>query len=587
MTLSAAIVSRNYHEALALTASLAARDRRGRGYQIAADDPELLELCQSVVGHETVVWLLQAEPFAPDVYRPVLEAVLDEVRRELFPDTRKKRFLSLDALDADQASAVLDRAVGGDAPGDPSSQQADVDWLLAGLPDDDAAWLRDAILPRIPAWRRHLVRLEAARGGSGREDAVVAVRRNVALLRRFFPDGDIVPHGVVDGRAPLAENTIRDVYLQVYLGLAPTFPPFFLAADPETRAAVMTRTLVEEILESDPERVLETADESFCIAHKLQAVYRHFNYSLNRLLGNAWPDRIPPWWNSRSAPSYWDNPAHRVGAVRWLVEWRLGLSPESLFKTGPSRADFSAHGLSYMFNRHYNSVSKALAEAYPEREPWELGKVPFEFWTDESAARAVCWLVARKGWAVAELPEMVAAGRFTRKTFSEFGLATLFERRFRRSIARAVEAAWPGRFQPWEIGKVPAGYWNRPANVYRASHWLAAREGLRDDEILPAIRQRRLTAADMARYGVGRVLRRLFGSDLEGMFAPLVLRERERRLVDHKIHRKLRRLQRRERVRSLVDLLLHGLFVHDAELGSRRNRAPYERIERRRHLTRD
>jgi len=573
--LSAAQVSKNYQECYRLTGHLLTQKFSQRGFEADPDHPEFVELCQSVVGHESVVLLLQSEPFAATLYRPALEQAIDEVKRLLFPDARKKRFVSIDSLETEFLSSAeasyspeTERQIETESSPGGNSEQV-LALLKQHIAPDLFEYLHGALLDRFPGGLENIGLLLRSHRADTPRLPFREIEAKLRLLRQFYPGGDIQFTGRMNGLESLTDAEVAQAYLNVYIGLERSFPANFLQREGERRAALLVRFLIEQILNARPEAILEQKDETFFIRHKLQNVYRFFNYSANRALGNAYPDLIHPWQQSRSASQYWEKAHHRVKAIRWLVEQRLGIGPAELYKHSVSKDDFIRHGLSYMFNCYYNSVSKALAEAYPQLQPWELGKVPFEFWNEETIARAIRWVVAKKGWAVEELPAKLRAKEFNRKVFSEFGLATVFEKKLSRNIYRAVSAAWPGRFELWELGKVPSEYWESPTNVYFASKWIAEREGIKESEIVQAIRGKRLSLGVLCK---GR---------LEAIFAPLFWKEQREFLQEHKLLRKAKALKNSQRKSNLLDFFLYGLFWQDVEKNSLETMRRYERIAHR------
>ncbi len=578
--LAAGQISQNYQDSYALTSELLQQDFGKRGYTVDPAGAEFNDLVQTVLGHPPVVACLQHIRFERQRYEPVLREAIDAVKRAFFPDVRKKRFLSLDALESDflVAPSPEERAASEHLPG-PAAARVWQD-LLAPLAPAARAYFLERLLPNYPELTRYF-----AVGGRRRQQALETsppgFAAKIELLQRFYPDGILRFSTTWSADTALCERQIIDTFLNVYLGIERSFPLNFLQRDGARRAAVMVRFLVTEILQTRPEAILAARDETFFIRHGLQNVYRFFNYSANRALHNAFPEMVPPWLHSRCEDQFWEDPSHRIEAVRWLVERRLGIAPEELYRRPVTKADFAGNGLSYLFNQYYNSVSRALAAAYPHLQPWEVGKVPFDFWTGETAGAAIRWMIAQKGWRVEELPKRVRRREFTRKTFSEFGLATLFEKKFAKNIYRAVSAAYPGRFQPWELGRVPSEYWSDAGNVYRASSWIAAKEGLAGPEIAPAIRKRRFTLQHLGKYPIGNALKKWCGGRLERIFAPIFWQEHQVYLAEQKLLRKINALKNAEQQCGLVHRVMYGLFYFDVQRTARRNRQRYERLARR------
>ncbi len=580
MSLSIKQVSQNYQECYRLICRVMESHLGRQGHEADLSRPEIVELCQSVLGHEPVVRLLQQKPFRESVYQSVVQQAVDEVKKMLFPDVAKKRFVSIEAVGEKGWHC-----------------ETQIEWedeqLSVSHPERVITYLQEHLSP--PSFRyltevliaRQKIPLPYGTGSTGHSRSSLSslpieqIEQKLKLLRRFYPEGEIRDTSRLNGLEDLTESQVIHAYLNVYLGIERFFPPNFLQKDGENRAALLIRFLIEEILQTHPETVLRQKDETFFIRHKLQNVYRFFNYSANRALRNAYPDLIHPWLGSRCSTQYWEKTEHRAEAIRWLVEDRLGLSPQQLFKANISRDDFARNGLSYMFNQYYNSVSRALGEAYPHLQPWEIGKVPFDFWTDERAAQAIRWMIARKGWQMAELPEKVRRKEFTRKTFTEFGLATLFEKKFSRNFYRVISAAYPGEFYPWEFGKIASQYWETPSHVFEASRWIAEQEGIPEEQIPPAIRQKRLGNHIFRKYSIGTALKKWCGGKIEQMFAPWLWREHQFFLREHKLLRKIKTLKKQQKADHLLYYLLYGFFFYDVQLNNRETDMRYERIANR------
>lgn len=574
MSLTTDVISRNYQSTLQLVETLLRRDFRQRGYdsEISA---ELDDLCLSVIGHEPVVLLIQQVPFEPSVYQPLILSAIDEVKRLFFPDIRKKRFVSIDALNGDTEWLADEPEIAEESP-----QPELADALENLISRESCEYLQKIIAPVFPEWQHQLSYWWQSAQNRSFAEIAESIEQRLQLLKTHFPSGNFVNFAQIDSGQLLSDAEIRHIFLQFYLGMERSLPVAFLQTDGDNRAAMMVQTLFET-LQLSPEHVLDQKDETFFIRHKLQSVYRYFNYSANRVLLNAFPAAIAPWQNSKIAPQFWDDPQNRVDAICWLVEKRLKLNPDALFRNSPGRDDFAANGLSYMFNTFYNSVSRALAEAYPEKQPWELGKVPFEFWNNDTAAAVIRWMIDQKNWHPDELPEKVRTRELTRKTFSEFGLATVFEKRFAKNIFRAISAAFPGRYYPWELGKVPGSYWEAPENVFSASRWVAEKAGIPETEIVPAVRQSRLTWQEFSQHSIGAVLKKHAKGDLVRMFAPQFWRSRREQLKEHKLLKKINHLKQAEHKTNLFHLLLYGLFYSQIQQSAHQNIQRYQRLERR------
>ncbi|HEM49410.1 MAG TPA: hypothetical protein ENO27_04270, partial [Caldithrix sp.] len=99
MQLSRKEISQNYFEALKLALKLIHQTRRENGYSADLSPDLLTELAQSAAGSESIVNLIQSKAFNPDAYQPFLLEAIDQVKKQLFPDVKKHRFISLSQTD--------------------------------------------------------------------------------------------------------------------------------------------------------------------------------------------------------------------------------------------------------------------------------------------------------------------------------------------------------------------------------------------------------------------------------------------------------------------------------------------------------
>ncbi len=583
MPLTSDQISQNYKKCFDLAVKLIAQSNRTRGYEIDKSNQQLIDLAQSVTGDENIVRLIQDTLFNPPEYEPALRAAIDTVKNELFFDVNKKRFLSLDKHNLDfliynnpsETETVVDLR-------DEDQELKLLNILESKLSQNGFTYLKNRILPQISDWQIGIRRLFHLKNIEIKEQELSKIENKIKLIRRFYPKGNIPVTSNLDGREPLDEKQIINCYKNVYIEIEPRFPPYFLQNNGQRRAALLTRFLIEEILQSNPETILKQKNETFFIRHKLQNIYRLFNYSANRALGNAYPALIPPWLHSRAQENYWEKEENRMHAIRWLVEKRIGITAQCFRKAYIPRKVFAENGLSYMFNKYYNSVSKALKSAYPAMEPWELGSVPLDYWTEENSARAVRWIIDQNNWQPNELAGLVRKKIFTRKTFSEFGLATLFEKKFGKNIFSAVSIAYPGKFHPWQFGNVASDYWDENKNIYHASKWIVRQEGIDEKEIPKAVRSKRINFNIFKKYSIDAALKRLSKGSLERLFEPYFWREHRRCLEEYKLLFKLNGLIRSEKgANFFTNYLLYGFFTPAVQRVSNDYAARYERMFRR------
>lgn len=561
----------NYQQILLIADELLARRLQVRGYHHRPDSEALNDVKLSVAGNEAVVRLMTTAAWDRDLYLPVIERELEILQKELLPDLARKNVVSLEG-NYDWLGEVVDET----PESRPSApDELETASLMAKIPPDINDYLNTVLLPMLgedgPGFPGRIVSAIIS------DDSCLA---KLKLLQRFFPEGGCLL-SLPENRSATGDDQLKKAYILELLGIKGTLPANFLDNDGHRLSAVLVKFLIDEILHEQPEDILARNDNQFFARHCLQNVYRYFNYSTNRVIANAYPGLVQPWVNSKSDANYWNNRDHRVEAIRWLVECRLAINPAELYQAKIARNDFASNGLSYMFNQFYNSVSRALREAYPEFSIWELGKVPSSYWTTETGGEAIRWMINKCNWPLSELPALIRSGDFNRKTFSKFGLATLFERHFSRSIYQALDAAYPGRFQIWEVGKVPRDYWRSRKNIYRAACWVAGKEGIGPSEIPAALRRGKLGAAIFHKYGIPAVLHKWSGGDLSVAFAPALDNAYMVYRTEKKLLRKIRDLKTEHLQFGFIYYLVHGFFLADVHRMRKENARRYDRIARR------
>ncbi len=527
-TLSHQQVSDNYHHGYDLALELIREQSSGFGLELP---DELAEIAQSVFGCEQLVRLIQTTPFDRATYEPIIRAEIARLSKTLFPDVGKRHFISIDKL-RDEYDVEFESAPDELISPEPAVSEHEVLRYLQGrIHPDNYTYLQRLFdtgsESREFAWNDKIFHLI--------DQSIPYLEEKLAYMRKLYPQG--LPPGMQEIRTdePLSEESIVECYKNVFLGLRKRFPVNFLTHQTLFRCAVMTRFAVERILERDPLTVVrECTAEQFSTVG-LRSVVRYFNYSVNRMMRNAYPGLLLPWEESHVEDGFWSDVHNRRMAVRWLVEEKLAIPREELVAAirddRIKKNHFLDHGLSYMFAMYYKSVSRAVGDTYPHLMPWELGSVPNSFWQGEeghkNVARAIQWMIRQLQIPIHLVPARIKDKTICRETFQRFGLSTVFERVFKKNMYLTINAAFPGLFEIWEVGKVPSEYWDDMMKAYRAALWVSQKERVPIHDIPKAIRTRRLRKDTFARYGLNSLLRNVFEDDLWKAFLPYILPNRE------------------------------------------------------------
>lgn len=384
---------------------------------------------QSIIAYPKIVDLIQKNDFDEHLFKgPLLEAI-EVTRKELFPDLARKRFMPLDAL-AD--TLIVD--------------EDDTEIIKSALKFEDLSDVKIHALPEKAAGK-------------------------IKLLKKLYPDFIIPDTSKLNSDEALSENEIIQIYKNILLGIEKSFPVNFLKYDALNRSKVLVTFLVEKILCFNAVNIQSKLTIELLQKYNLSNICRFFNYSDAAVLHNAYPE-IYPLWAGHCPSGFWDNKTNRIKAVKWLVEVKMSVDISGPGKIVVSEKDFILNGLSYLFKQKYNSVSRALHEAYPLLKPWQTGSLPFSYWNNQNAAQAINWMFKRLDWTADELPLKFKTGELNRKTFSQFGLAGLFEKKFNCSFFKAIDCAFPGKFRYWEFQNVSESFWRNPENIILLKNWL-------------------------------------------------------------------------------------------------------------------
>jgi hypothetical protein len=158
----------------------------------------------------------------------------------------------------------------------------------------------------------------------------------------------------------------------------------------------------------------------------------------------------------------------RREAVRFLVEEVLCKDPRDV-----SQKDFRAHRLSGLLSRYYRkSPWRAVSDAFPELDikPWEMKVTPPGFFDDiGNRVDAVRWLVER----TCGDPRLLGG-----RCFHASRLTGLRDHQYGGSTYAAVCEAYPELdIEPWEMAKMPMGFYDEAENRTAAVRWLVETTG--------------------------------------------------------------------------------------------------------------
>ncbi len=589
-------ITNNYYAGYQLALDMIQDKQESLGFRSGGLDPEIVDLAQSVFGCESLVNLIQTTLFDKNVYTAVIEKELVTIGKSLFPDVGKRRFVSLDKLHDDYSIDIPGETTDTNHWEQPSYEQHEISRL------EVLDYVRNKLSPEN---FDYLEKLFSRQTGSEREfiwneqifqmidKSLSYMETKLTDIRRLYPDGDPFDQEEIRVKSRLTDEQIIGCYKNVYLGIYTRFPVNFFSTDADYRASVITRFAVDNILSLHPLDVIRQKTIPELSSLGLRSIIRRFNYSLPRLIRNAYPDLLMPWEEGHVDDGYWNDPGNRRLAIQWLMEEKLKIPkpdiPKSIRNDEINKSTFVESGLSYLYNQFFKSVSKAIGFAYPEFKPWELGSVPNSFWDgDEGRQRimqAVHWMVRQLNIPISGIPDAIQNKTISRTSFQQYGLSTVFERIYRKNMFQLINTVYPNQFEMWEIGRVPPEYWDNVINGYRASLWVARKEKISEKKIAAAIRQGKLNKLTFAKYGLGGMLKKLFDCDLRAAFLPYLLtyqKDISSLLREAMLLSLIQMRIRQIRSQGFLNRLFKGLFFRPLTASIERGQLrTYDRIKKR------
>ncbi|HMA36918.1 MAG TPA: hypothetical protein VKY74_20860 [Chloroflexia bacterium] len=403
-----------------------------------------------------------------------------------------------------------------------------------------------AVVPGIRPWRQGRVPNGWWKGLDATEHAQAATRQMIGELGWGGLSADELAlrvrtatfraHGLqgmlkhIYGDSPYA--ALADLYPQLQpwqMDVAPN--GYWLDAEGRGRARRATRWLLARLglLGRPPAEIAAALNAPLFTAHglsgMLQIVYNNSPYAALVDLDPA----IQPWQMGMAPAGYWQGPIgqeHARTATRWLLE-QLGLATADPHHIG-AQVDldtFATWGLGGMVMVVYeNSPYAALADVVPGLQPWHMAVAPNGYWLDaagrEHARAATRWLLTQRGLSAGSLPAITRV--LDAEAFAGAGLGGMLRSVYGGSPHAAV-LDLDLAVQPWQLGKVPAGYWQGargPEHARAATRWLLEQLNLSTAD--PTTILETVTARVFQRLGLGGMLSAVYADSAPAALAAVL-----------------------------------------------------------------
>jgi hypothetical protein len=143
--------------------------------------------------------------------------------------------------------------------------------------------------------------------------------------------------------------------------------------------------------------------------------------------------------------------------IKYLINDILNLKEEEI-PLKVSVKTFSDYKLKGMLSNIFDgSPYKAINLAYPNRfNQWEFKNTSINFWNLENAKIATKWLIEEK----LKWNDETLFSNLTMKVFFDNGLGGMLINFFGGSPYKAINNAYPEKYEPWQFEKTHNNYWN-------------------------------------------------------------------------------------------------------------------------------
>lgn len=208
-------------------------------------------------------------------------------------------------------------------------------------------------------------------------------------------------------------------------------------------AAEILRYLIENIFKWNDDEIIKKYSATILRKNKLSGLLAEvFDNSPYQALNAAYPGRFEK-WDKYISKKHWSK-EKIIKTAKWLFEVKLKWSDEEIKKNFTLKT-LKENDLKSLCECEldYCSPWKIINLAYPGRfKEWELASTPKNYWTIETGILAVKWLFEEKlSWS-----EDLIKKNLSVKVFTENGLRGLLRSIFKDSPFRAIDAAYPNRF---------------------------------------------------------------------------------------------------------------------------------------------
>jgi len=265
-----------------------------------------------------------------------------------------------------------------------------------------------------------------------------------------------------------------------------------------------TKWLIEEQLKWSQEEVIEKIDRDVFREHNLGGMLVVcFDSSPFRAVLAAYPN-IKPWDFNRRSRNFWTL-EYAKQAMKWMIEEQLQWDEQQI-KDNIRYGTFKQYGLTSLLRDFCEGdIPEALSVLYPGKfGTYDLKYKPGNHWNLKTGVEATRWMIEEKlKWSREDICSKLGSD-----TFKENNLYGMLNVCFEYSPYKALEAAYPGEYRPWELKQAPKGFWTENT-IHEAVRWLI------EDKLgwSPDKAMKELAKEHFKEYGLSGMLAMFFGNN--------------------------------------------------------------------------
>lgn len=276
------------------------------------------------------------------------------------------------------------------------------------------------------------------------------------------------------------EKSIILTYKSVLDGTLPRFPSKFWSNDSkEKNAKICLKWLIDDYLKLSDEEIKSQYSVRFLMKYKLFNYLNPKGESAFNLINKVYPNKFKEWEFASVPRNFWTKEKAEE-AIQWFIQKSLDSESKDNLKKITVTA-LKKNGLESITNSCYNiNIREIVASLYADKyKPWELGRMPKTFWTDENIILATKWLIEEKCRYTRE--DIIK--KLTLDVFKDNDLGGLL--RLNKSLYDILELTYPGEFKQWELRCVGQIFWTKDKSI-EATKWLVEEKLKIPMDVLPA-----------------------------------------------------------------------------------------------------